>query len=355
MEIGLILNYQGFTDLSKTDINTGWSVSNNKIVSPADVSKPLQFSYVSGLKKWKKTVVANKKTLKLYIYNTAENFRAEFYINANNKLCGFFSFDNSTSISADSLIYNDGDLLEFSINKVNRESTFTVKNLNTNQIISLATNNVAYAIHKLRLLCAEVTEISSYVKESTVQFEPATVVIGDSITDGSAATSDAGEWVNIAGFTAICGPGDRSNDALLLFNEILNVVKPKRVIYAMGTNDVTIDNWKSALTQFEQKMNSNKITFIPVCPYANGIRSMQPYYDYIVSKYNIYFDFYTTTKQSNSTALKTEFNSGDNVHLNDAGHLAVGNYVLTNQYYDYFKSFSDETIKAFAFFRRLFS
>lgn len=355
MEIGTILNYQAFNNLSNTDINLGWSVGNNKLVSPADISKPLQFKYTTGLRKWKKTIVANKKTLKLYIYNTAENFRGEFYIDSNNKLCGFFSYDNSTSVSADSIGYTNGDLLEFTVERINRQSTFSVKNKTTNQIVSVVTNNIAYSIHKLRLICSEVTEISSYVKESSAEFEPETVVVGDSITDGSSSTTENGSWVNIAGFMALCGPGDRSTDAILLFDEILTVVKPKRIIYAMGTNDVQISNWKNGLSLFEQKMNANKITFIPVCPYANSTRSMQPYFDYVTGKYSIYFDFYTITKQNNSTDLKPEYNAGDNVHLNDAGHLQVGNYCLSSQYYDYFKDFSDGTMKTFTFLRRLFS
>lgn len=43
--------------------------------------------------------------------------------------------------------------------------------------------------------------------------------------------------------------------------------------------------------------------------------------------------------------LKIEYNSGDNVHLNDAGYLAIGNYILTNIYcktivYNYSEVFS---------------
>jgi len=354
MEIGTILNYQEFTDLSGTDVNAGWSVNNNKLIGPADTTKYLQFNYVSGLWLWKKTIVSNKKTLKLFIYNTAGNFTGDFYINSQNKLCSHFSYDNTTNTSSEVLTYNNGDILEFSLLKNGRLLTFSVKNLNTNQIVSLNASNVAISIHKLRLITSEVTEISSYKLESS-QTTGGTLVVGDSITQGSNATSDNQSWVFIANWERDCGPGDKSPDALLLIPEILNIIKPIRVIYAMGTNDTIIDNWKNAVVKFSKVMNANRITFIPVCPYANNVRSMQSYFDYITSNFKVYFDFYTVTKQSNSTSLKPEYNSGDNVHLNNAGHAAVGNYVLQNNFYEYFKSFDDETVKMFAFFRRLFA
>lgn len=352
MEIGIIKNYISFSNFSETDMNSGWSIANNKLIGPADTSKPLQFKYVSGLWKWKKTIVTNKKSLKAFIYNTAGNFTGEFYINSQNKLCSFFSYDNSTNISSDALAYSDGDNLEFTINKDGWDLTFAVKNLSTNQTVSMNAGNVAISIHKLRLITSEVTEILSYKLESS-QLKGGTWVVGDSITYGSAAASALLSWVGITGWNRVCGPGDRSSDALLLLEEILTYIKPERIIYAMGTNDSSIETWKSAVSQYQQTMNANKITFIPVCPYANNIRSMQPFRDYIVANFSVYFDFYTVTKADNSTNLNPAYDSGDHVHPNTSGHSAIGNFTINSPNYNYFKNFTDDTLQMYAFYRQM--
>lgn len=350
MEIGIITNITSFQNLNETDTNTGWSVSGGKLVSPADITKPIQFSHVSGLWMWNRKIISDKKTLKLFFYNTAGNFTTDFYINDQNKLCSHFSYDNTTRTSTDILGYTSGDLLEFSIIKNGRTITFSVKNLNTNQIVNLNASNVAISIHKLRLITSEVTEISTYKFESS-QTTGGTLVVGDSITYGSNATAENLSWVSIANWERDCGPGDKSPDALLLIPEILNFIKPIRVVYAMGTNDTIIDNWKNALVQYGKVMNANRITFIPVCPYANTSRSMQAYYDHIIANYSIFFDFYTTTKVASGTNLKPEYNSGDNVHLNNAGHAAVGNFILSSPYYEYYKNFEDNTLELYLSYR----
>ncbi|QWA38878.1 SGNH/GDSL hydrolase family protein [Chryseobacterium sp. ZHDP1] len=352
MEIGIIKNYSSFSNLSETDISAGWSIINNKLVSPADITKPLQFKYVSGLWQWKRTIVSNKKSLKLFINNTAGNYTGEFYINTQNKLCSSFSYDSSLRVSTDAISYNAGDLLEFSILKNAWSTFFAVKNLSTNQTVTLDASNVVFAIHKLKLITSEVTEISSYKFESS-QPVGGTYVVGDSITNGSAATTPELSWVGLTGWNRLCGPGDRSADAILLLEEILNYVKPDRIVYAMGTNDPNIDVWKNAVQQFKQVLNAGRITFIPICPYANGVKSMEAFQQYIVGNFSIYFDFYSVTKAQGSTILNPLYDSGDHVHPNNPGHSAIGNYTINSPHYNYFKNFADDTLQMYAFYRQM--
>jgi len=340
MEIGTIFNYQGFSEFSGIDINVGWSISAGKLISPADTNKPLQFNYASALWEWKKTVVCNKKSLRLYSYMTALNFYGEFYINSENKLCSYFSYGSTTSVSTLPIGFNNGDLLEFSLLKSGWSLIFSVKNLTTNQVVNLDASNVIHATHKLRLITSEVTEVSSYKLESS-QEQGGTIAVGDSITYGNSATTEANGWVRIANFMTEAGGGDRSADAVLLIPEIVNHIKPSRVIYAMGTNDGDINVWKANLVFFQNKMRVNRITFIPCAPYANNNKSMQPFKDYIIANYDVYFDFFELTKQDGNTNIKSNYDSGDGVHPNNFGHLEIGNFLLNNQFYNYFEDFSN--------------
>lgn len=352
MEIGTIINILTFEDLSDTDINQGWGITSGKLVSPANISQPLQFSYVSALWKWKKVIVSNKKTIKLFINNLAGNYTGDFYINENNKLCSHFSYNNSVHTSVESVNITDGDLLEFTLHKDGWNTIFSVKNMTTNVTVSLDASNVVFATHKLRIITSEVTQITSYKLESS-QLVGGDVAVGDSITYGDAAESSSTSWVGIAGFDRVCGPGDRSTEAIALLPEIMNFVKPKRIIYAMGTNDQDISTWKNALQIFKNRMKSNRITFIPVCPYANNIRDMSVFRNYVISSFQVYFDFYTLTKSNSGTGIKTEYNSGDGVHPSQLGHTTIGDYVLGNEFYDYYENFSDDVIQFYFMYKKI--
>lgn len=332
--IGTIYNKSNFTDLSDFDTKGNWELSAGKIISSGSNSI-LQYKRASALDEFQLKVRTTSKFLNIQTYGikAENNIRTTFSIE-NGHAKWEFAYDNTGGTSPAAIIIDNGDVLEFVLTKTQWTVNFQIKNITKNTACDVAVP-VAITAHKLRFFASAAVDIISIQKTSNQEFEPLNLLVGDSITYGSSATSPSLRWGTIAGFQIEGSAGDTSVEALDLLYEITNIIKPKRVIYAMGTNDLDIEAWKTNLQTFKNYVTQRNIVFIPITPYANSIRNMTAYQTYIAGNFTKYFDLFSVTKQSGNSNLKTEYNSGDNVHPNNAGHQAIGDYVLASPYYTF--------------------
>lgn len=330
--IGTIYSKSDFIDLIDFDLKGNWGISSGKLISSGG-SSILQYRYASALDDFTWKIRTNTAALNVQLYGirSGNNIRTTFTVESG-KAKWNYAYNNTSGLSSSSISIGPSDILEYQITKNQWTVSFTVKNITTGAETTVAAP-IAVTIHKLRLWSASAIEVTSLIKTSEQEFQPLNLLVGDSIAYGSSATTSNLRWGTIAAFQIEGSPGDTSSDALELVYEIRNIIKPKRVIYAFGTNDLDIEVWKTNLQAFKSLISQRNIVFIPITPYANSNRDMTTYQTYIAANFSKYFDLFSVTKQSGNSNMKTEYNSGDNVHPNTAGHQAIGNYVLASPYY----------------------
>ncbi|WP_137905493.1 SGNH/GDSL hydrolase family protein [Chryseobacterium sp. 2VB] len=332
--IGTIYSKNSFTDLTEFDLKGNWEISAGKLISSGGNSI-LQYRYASALDNFLWKIRTNSAALNVQLYGirSDNNIRTTFSVESG-KAKWNYAYNNTSGLSSSAISIGPSDVLEYQITKNQWTISFTVKNITTGTETTV-TAPVAVTIHKLRLWSASALEVISLIKTSDQEYQPLNLLVGDSIAYGSSATTSSLRWGTIAGFQVEGSPGDTSSEALQLLYEITNIIKPKRVIYAFGTNDLDIEVWKTNLQAFKSSISQRNIVFILITPYANSNRDMTAYQTYIAANFSKYFDVFSITKQSGNSNMKPEYNSGDNVHPNNAGHQAIGNYVLASPYYTF--------------------
>lgn len=335
--IGTIFNKSNFTDLLDFDVKGNWQVSSGNLTS-AGSNSILQYKYASALDEFQIKVRTTSKELNLQAYGikAENNIRTSFSIE-NGKAKWAFSYNNTSGVSSSQIVIDTGDILEYIFTKTQWAVSFEVKNItkNTSSFVLVPAASAAITAHKLRFFSSTSTDIISITKTSNQEYQPLNLLVGDSISYGSSATAPSLRWGTLAGFSVEGSAGDTSLEALSLLHEIFNIIKPKRIIYAMGTNDLSVENWKINLQTFKDYTEQKNVVFIPICPYANSTRDMSVYKDYIAQNFTKFFDIFSTTKQSGNSNMKTEYNSGDNVHPNNTGHQAIADFVLASPYYSF--------------------
>ncbi|MBD8081118.1 galactose-binding domain-containing protein [Chryseobacterium caseinilyticum] len=330
-QIGEIYNKSNFTNLNDFDIVGNWFCENGVLKTSGGYSQ-LRFKQVSNLDRLEWKIRTNSPGLRLEFKGIGTLYNVTVILTIESgKLFWQFPTSNSSGYSSSTLTINNGDVLEYRVLKNQWTYIFFVKNINTNIEISVVLP-VVFTTHNLILSASGATQILSMTKSSTQLYEPDNLVVGDSITYGANADIVNNRWVGIAQYEVSGSHGDTSSNAIPLLDEIINVIQPKRVVYAMATNDTDFDSWKINLQSFKNSLESANILFIPITPYANSNKNMQPYKDYIVANFQKYFDVFTATKASNSNAMNPAYVT-DGVHPNTAGHIAIGNYIKNSPYY----------------------
>lgn len=334
--IGTILQRSSFTDLSDFDVKGNWEVNSDALLTTG-ANSVLQYKYASALDQFQIKVKTDSPSLVMQMFGikSANNIRTAFSV-SNGRAKWDFAYNNTNGTSDTSIVIDNGDILEYIFTKTQWTVSFELKNIskNTSSFVLVPAASSSITAHKVRFYSASQAKILFFEKWSDQEFQPLNLLVGDSITYGSSATIPANRWGTKAGFQIEGSAGDTSSEGLELLHEITNIIRPKRVIYAFGTNDLNIEDWKNNLMEFKAKIEQKNIVFIPIAPYANNNRSMQPYFDYINSNFNEYFDLFGVTKQAGNTNLKAEFNV-DGTHFNNAGHQACADFVLNSPYYSF--------------------
>lgn len=160
------------------------------------------------------------------------------------------------------------------------------------------------------------------------------VAVGDSITKGAHAGSASGRWGELIGASIQAGSGDRVREVLLRVPEIINIIKPNKVYLMIGTNDgaTGITPYMNDLTSIYDQLTTAGITVYLMTPPARNDSDMSVFRNAIIAAYPTAVDVFEVTKQSGNSLIKPEFNSGDNVHLTTAGHLAIAQAIVDAGY-----------------------
>lgn len=346
--IGEILKRTNFENLVDFDLKAGWDVVSGKIVCNGN-NDILQYKYTSMLDKFTWKIKTNSSALNIQFFGirSANNIRTTLSLE-NGKAKWAFAYNSTTGISAQTIAIDQGDILEYVFTKDEWNYTFTVNNITKGTSSSVATSSITLTAHKLRLWSSSPLEITSLEKTSNQEFAPNNLLLGDSISYGSSATTSANRWGQLAGFQIEGSTGDTSVEGLELLYEVTNIIKPKRVIYAFATNDLNIEVWKTNLMDTKARLEQRNIVFIPITPYANSTRDLSAFQAFIQGNFTKYFDVFSITKQSGNTNMKTEYNSGDGIHPNNLGHHDISQYVLSSPYYNFIPIVPQDDVGIFA-------
>lgn len=166
---------------------------------------------------------------------------------------------------------------------------------------------------------------------STAQKYVDVIAIGDSNMYGLfAGATFADRYIDQSltglSYTVLAGIGDKTADVLNRIDEVLALCKPSTVIYLnIGSNDVgfgvgsgtyqaNYDSILSALSAY---------TIVLGTAIARSDADLQTLNTFISGKSGSYdiIDLFTVTK-TGAYSLNASYNSGDNIHLNNAGHDA---------------------------------
>lgn len=162
------------------------------------------------------------------------------------------------------------------------------------------------------------------------------VFLGNSITYGYTATTSVNRFASLVFPAAISyqtsgGPGDRSNEGVLVIPEIKSLA-PKYLVYCLGVNDaqnsVTTATYSANVRQTLDSLIANSITPILVSNSPNNSYNLTPYNDTLSAIATRYGLKYVNTFDSlrNGTAWKTNYTT-DNIHPNDSGHLVIARII----------------------------
>lgn len=328
MTIGNVYTLENLTNLLNFSEVGNWSL-NSGILSSVGSNSILEVDYTTALEKFSYVIKTTSKDLviRLNQINT-NNIDTILSINGSGNLKIENTYFSTNEISLDTLIYNTNDSLIFTYTRDIDLYIFSVENETTSQIVSLTSTIPSTCIHKIQLYSANSIDVSSISYSSEATYNVDVLVVGDSITWGGHVTNvKTDRWVSLCGFEALSSPGDTSIQALELINEIVNVVNPKKVIYAMGTNDRNdLTTWYNNLINFKNQLNNYSIDVLGFTPYANNYVNMSTFQTEVKDIFTQYYEVFNATKDVNNDLISS-YDNGDGIHLNDAGHLAVSQAV----------------------------
>lgn len=161
--------------------------------------------------------------------------------------------------------------------------------------------------------------------------------VGDSNMHGMFAANNSQRWVENAmtnagkSFNILAGISERATDIIKRLPEVI-ALNPKAVVLSVGRNDLansaplaTVQaNINTIITTLEAAGITVKLA--GVIASNTNVSALQTYYN---GKSNQQVNGYTATKATSGTTLNTSYNSGDNIHINQAGNTVLSNLLLT--------------------------
>lgn len=178
--------------------------------------------------------------------------------------------------------------------------------------------------------------VMSWTITSPVQKNIDDVWLGDSNSAGRYAGTEGNRFAisaftNVgATFEVMAGGGDRATELLLFVDEVIALF-PKRVWICIGRNDVasgqSSGTWQANIASLISQFEAEGIQVILVTPIASnvdvtGVRT----YMLTFSGTNDIVDIYTESVGV-GTALRNDWDAGDDIHLNSTGNTALGTYL----------------------------
>jgi titin len=181
------------------------------------------------------------------------------------------------------------------------------------------------------------TEVTNWEVSTTALKNADYIGLGDSNMHGMFASNNSQRWIESAmtsagkSFNILAGISDRTTDLMKRLPEVI-ALKPKAVILSIGRNDiansVSLSTVQSNIDYIINTLQSAGITVNLGGVVASNVNvsALQMYYN---GKTNVQVNAYTATKSASGTTLNPSFNSGDNIHLNQAGNTALSKLLLT--------------------------
>lgn len=181
------------------------------------------------------------------------------------------------------------------------------------------------------------TEVTNWEVSTTALKNADYIGLGDSNMHGMFASNNSQRWIESAmtsagkSFNILAGISDRTTDVMKRLPEVI-ALKPKAVILSIGRNDlansVSLSTVQSNIDYIINTLQSAGIVVNLAGVVASNINvsALQTYYN---GKANVQINGYAATKSTSGTTLNSSFNSGDNIHLNQAGNTALSKLLLT--------------------------
>ena len=181
------------------------------------------------------------------------------------------------------------------------------------------------------------TEITNW-EVSTAAIKNADFIgIGDSNMHGMYASSNSDRWFEKAmttagkSFNILAASSDRSIEVVKRLPEII-ALSPKAVVLSIGRNDlanaIPLATVQNNINTIISTLEGAGITvyLAGVIASNTNVSALQNFYS---SKSNIKINSFAATKSATSNSLAPTYNSGDGIHLNQAGNTMLANLLLT--------------------------
>jgi hypothetical protein len=170
---------------------------------------------------------------------------------------------------------------------------------------------------------------------------PKFVIVGNSTEAGSVTSYLEKRWENVlfenynTSYVVHAGGGERAVHGIARIDEIVNVIRPEKVIYGYGVNDLnggSIVLFSQNARRFADSMNAHGIQtiFMSLVPQASNVATYNDTIQAIATAKGGRYINITTTLQAGSVDVnKNDLYkpAADPIHLNDAGHQIQGNLV----------------------------
>jgi lysophospholipase L1-like esterase len=268
-------------------------------------------------------------------YNTSGTNIGKLEIRAGNGLAySQLSLTSNTN-------YTIGDIMKIGIIRKGLKYTMYVQNISKNwkmEMSQLVTPlGVPFIAHNSA--CPQFISNSGTGKilkysHTCFSFNIENAINGDSITFGQSATSEELRWANIIkGNNLVMGGGaDTSASVLARLPEIIKI-KPRRVLLMIGGNDILFglapSVWQQNLRDIRSQLVAAGIEVVHCLPTPRAGAGTLISFIKSEPKFltDLKVDTNTTLMNGNSDNIKTEFDSGDHLHPNNAGMAEVGKII----------------------------
>ena len=181
------------------------------------------------------------------------------------------------------------------------------------------------------------TEITNWEVSTSAIKNADFIGIGDSNMHGMYASGNSERWFEKAmttagkSFNILAASSDRSIEVIKRLPEII-ALNPKAVVLSIGRNDlanaVPLATVQSNINTIISTLEGAGITvyLAGVIASNTNVSALQNFYS---SKSHVKINSFAATKSATSNSLAATYNSGDGIHLNQAGNTLLANLLLT--------------------------
>lgn len=275
----------------------------------------------------------NKFEWKHHVYMTFNTSGANF-----GKIEVFRGDGTSAGISTQSnTAYAVGDVLKLTVKRLGLKYTFTVHNQKRGWKISYEVQctplGLPFVAHNEAKPAFSMINGNVNVKSfkfTSLSENIDVALVGDSITFGQSATSEELRWASlIDGNNIVSGGGaDVTTSVLNRIEEIIKM-KPRKAVLMIAGNDILFSEttaiWKENLRQIRAALHTEGIEVIHAFPTPRA--GATELINFLVTEptftNDIKIDTCTPLMNGSAEVLKSEYNSGDNLHPNTAGMAKI--------------------------------